>query len=304
MKKYFVLLLLSFVLISCGKQENQPITITEVPKNMEQVVVENKEDKEDTIVENNEISNTWEIIENWSGENVKENNNFSDVNNSAKIYDAYISDDTEKVNSNFNDPLISDKTSLVKIIGTNYFKDKESVYFEWFGGLAKIEWINPNSVKWVIPYKSFTWSSLFLTDWKDLYYWVYNVNKVLKWDLSSLKFKIFWDNSLVATDKNNFYLSQTIFKFGINIENIKQSKLYNCLNDDINVYCIFGEFWWAPYDKLSWVDINSFEQVEWNIYKDINNTYNVLWLIENIDYKSNPEYIVGDNYVFKKSRNK
>lgn len=38
MKKYFVLLLLSFVLISCGKQENQPITTIEVPKITEQEI--------------------------------------------------------------------------------------------------------------------------------------------------------------------------------------------------------------------------------------------------------------------------
>jgi uncharacterized protein YcfL len=55
MKKYFILLLLSLVLVSCGKQENQPTTTTEVPKVMEQVVVENKEN---LVVENNEISNT------------------------------------------------------------------------------------------------------------------------------------------------------------------------------------------------------------------------------------------------------
>jgi len=55
MKKYFVLLLLSFVLVSCGKQKNQLITTSEVTKNTEQEISENKEN---LVVENNSISNT------------------------------------------------------------------------------------------------------------------------------------------------------------------------------------------------------------------------------------------------------
>jgi len=55
MKKYFVLLILSFVLISCNKTENQPITTTEVSKSTQQEASEN-----------NDISNTWEIVEVWN----------------------------------------------------------------------------------------------------------------------------------------------------------------------------------------------------------------------------------------------
>lgn len=63
MKKYFVLLLLSFVLVSCGKEENQPVTNTESQKVTEQKVFKNNEN---AVVENNSISNTWEIIETWN----------------------------------------------------------------------------------------------------------------------------------------------------------------------------------------------------------------------------------------------
>jgi hypothetical protein len=48
---------------------------------MEQVVVENKEN---LVVENNEISNTWEIVENWSGENLVKTQEKEDANNSFK----------------------------------------------------------------------------------------------------------------------------------------------------------------------------------------------------------------------------
>ena len=51
MKKYFVLLLLSFVLVSCNKTETQPITTTEVPKINQQIISESQNAK--NIIENN-----------------------------------------------------------------------------------------------------------------------------------------------------------------------------------------------------------------------------------------------------------
>lgn len=73
MKKYLVLFLLNFVLVSCWKQENQPVATIEIPKNTKQEVSKNKEN---LFVENNSISNTWEVIDVWSWK-ITENNSIS-----------------------------------------------------------------------------------------------------------------------------------------------------------------------------------------------------------------------------------
>lgn len=70
MKKYFILLLLSFVLFSCNKTETQPIT-SEVPKNTQPELSKNEKN---IVVENNSISNTGEIIED-KNEEIVENKN-------------------------------------------------------------------------------------------------------------------------------------------------------------------------------------------------------------------------------------
>jgi len=68
MKKYFALFLLSFVLVSCGKQENQPMLTYEVPKNTEQEVSENKGN---LVAENSNVSSTEEIVDSWSWDNIE-----------------------------------------------------------------------------------------------------------------------------------------------------------------------------------------------------------------------------------------
>lgn len=70
MKKYFILLLLSFVLFSCNNRETQPIS-SEVPKNTQQELSKNEKN---IVVENNSISNTGEIIE-AKNEEIVENKN-------------------------------------------------------------------------------------------------------------------------------------------------------------------------------------------------------------------------------------
>ena len=95
MKKYFFLLLLSFVLVSCGKQESKPITTNKVPKNTQQEVSENKNN---VVIENDSISNTWEIIETWSGESIED----SLVNMEVK----------ENLQSTQSDEILDKKTSI------------------------------------------------------------------------------------------------------------------------------------------------------------------------------------------------
>lgn len=70
MKKYFILLLLSFVLFSCNKTEIQPVT-PEVQKNTQLEVLKNEKS---IVVENNSISNTGKIIE-AKNEEIVENKN-------------------------------------------------------------------------------------------------------------------------------------------------------------------------------------------------------------------------------------
>jgi len=64
MKKYFILLLLSFVLVSCNKTETKPIT--SISKNNKQEI---SESKNSIVVENN--INSWIIREIWSWENIE-----------------------------------------------------------------------------------------------------------------------------------------------------------------------------------------------------------------------------------------
>ena len=117
MKKYFVLLLLSFVLVSCGKQKNQLITTSEVPKNTEQEISENKEN---LVVENNSISNTWEVIEVWSWE-ITENNSISIENK-------------ENLQNTESDEILY-KKDLWNWFTLNQTEDKTNVLFNWRGNL-------------------------------------------------------------------------------------------------------------------------------------------------------------------------
>ena len=68
MKKYLAILILSFVLVSCGKHENKQV-ISEFSENTE-LEISNIENN--IIVENNSISNTGEIMEVWIGEKIEE----------------------------------------------------------------------------------------------------------------------------------------------------------------------------------------------------------------------------------------
>ncbi|MDD5770557.1 MAG: hypothetical protein PHE25_06305 [Candidatus Gracilibacteria bacterium] len=93
MKKYLVLLLLSFVLVSCGKQENQPITTTEVPKNTRQEV----SNSGNNIVVGN---NTGAMIETGSGE-IVENSLVTNENSTEKNSNNFISEKLKKVKDKY-----------------------------------------------------------------------------------------------------------------------------------------------------------------------------------------------------------
>lgn len=81
--------------MSCGKQESKPITTNKVPKNTQQEVSENKNN---VVIENDSISNTWEIIETWSGESIED----SLVNMEVK----------ENLQSTQSDEILDKKTSI------------------------------------------------------------------------------------------------------------------------------------------------------------------------------------------------
>ncbi|NDK08995.1 hypothetical protein EOM39_07205 [Candidatus Gracilibacteria bacterium] len=96
MKKYFVLLLLSFALVSCNKTETQPITI-ESPKNIEQKV---SESKNNVVVENN--SNSGILQKTGSEESVEVSKNQQQSSTSMIQPEDII----EKIKSNFKSKYI------------------------------------------------------------------------------------------------------------------------------------------------------------------------------------------------------
>lgn len=82
MKKYFFLLLLSFVLVSCEKEENTSIITTEV----QQIT-----DSGNNIIDgDNSILNTWELIKTWSEEvSVKSKEKEEIINNIKEWWEEY-----------------------------------------------------------------------------------------------------------------------------------------------------------------------------------------------------------------------
>ncbi len=207
-----------------------------------------------------------------------------------KITNAYISGEIEAVwenEINYMDNT-TDKTTLKKLSGTSYFKDKNHSYFNMME-LDKIYDLDPKKIKWVLPYKWFTGETWFATDWKDLYF---KGDKVEDWDINTLKFSDFW-----AWDKNNLYLTWTIIKWVKIDELLKISD--NCFKDKINIICNFFEWWWTKYHIIEWADLKTFKEIVYPRYKDKNFVYLYWSKIELIDVNSFK--IIDDNYTKDKN---
>lgn len=275
MKKYFVLLLLSFVLVSCNKTETQPIIETQ--KNTTQEVSKNGNN---VVVDNNSISNTGKIIETWSGEKIEEN-----ANNSAKIYDAILSyklveiwqnDTLEEIDSEL-------RKNMKKIDQSIYFVKWNDVYCLDFAQVIKIEWLTAKNIKWVLipSYNWYTWGTQFLTDWNSLFSYC---EKVENWDLNTLKFKFFWDETSypAAWDKNNLYVwFKNILHWWdlITYTELGKNRWYS--KDKNHVYIS----WWMKIGIFDWIDPNTFEIINEDSWysKDKNWVYYVWEKLEWID---------------------
>lgn len=294
MKKYFSLLLLTLLLASCGKNQNSEV-----------VVSSGEIQKQETIkTEFSEITktNTWESVEIWSGiiKNDllvdKEKYNFENINAESKIYDAYISDETEKVSfdslNNISD--VADKNSLVKISNTIYYKDNKNLYLEDdYASLVKVNSISDFSkFKGILPYKWFTWSSNFVTDGKNIFNWY---NKIDNWDITTFKFKIFSDGFKVAGDSKNIYDWYIVWWDIISFQYI----WWDYYKDNNNVYL----YHLRTIKKIEWANAKKFEIIDENsgYSKDENNVY-YRW--EKIEW-ANPKTfeIIDENSIYSKDKN-
>lgn len=235
------------------------------------------DNKKTSILENTGVNiNTWTNSLLWLT-NIEES---SDKNKELKwkITDAYFSDISETTPfslapSNYYIPdnfSIADTGTLRIVNNTIYSKDKNNVYFTMME-LENIEWYDTDKIRWILPYKWFTGTSLFSTDGSSLYFvW----KKVIDWDIKTLRFITFDfnnDKEIEAWDKNNLYIWLNIFKWW-DINTI--TKFDNsCYADKKNLYCQFWEFWWSPFEIIKWVDIDTFSKIERPLYKDKNHIY-------------------------------
>ncbi len=254
MKKYFVLLLLSFVLVSCGKQKNQLITTSEVPKNTEQEISENKEN---LVVENNSISNTWEVIEVWSWE-ITENNSISIENK-------------ENLQNTESDEILY-KKDLWNWFTLNQTEDKTNVLFNWsviktYNHSSKEipfiwdEWCEELSKKfnliwniWVWNWKQETWDSLW-EKWqkeclRENYKNTLDVEKINQIFFTINKWGYEWvDKTLIdISDLKSFHFNE------ISADEIIKIEKWNTM-----IYLQWKWFrandWW-----LLWIDVSSWNQ--------------------------------------------
>lgn len=233
--------------------------------------------------------------------------NYSQINSSAQIFDAYISDATKKFtdesyNNLFNKELV-DKDSLIELSNTVYFKDKKSVYCHPWCQFEESDWINPKLFKWILPIESFTWTSYFATDWKNIFYWG---KKVENWDIKSLKFKIFWDGSILASDKNNLYIGMNQI---INWKNVQDLEMIDdrCYKDNVYVICNYFDWGGTMYRIVEWADPMSYTALDFMAnamsyfwYKDKNAIYFSWNKMEDLDVNT---FQVLNDWMYAKDKN-
>lgn len=254
MKKYLVLFLLNFVLVSCWKQENQPVATIEIPKNTKQEVSKNKEN---LFVENNSISNTWEVIDVWSWK-ITENNSISiekkenlqntesdEILDKKDLWNWFTLNQTEdKTNVLFNGIIIKTYNHISKEI--------PFIWDEWCEKLTKkfdLIWNN-----WVWNWKQETWDSL----WE-------------KWQKECLREN--YKNTLSIEKINQTFF--TINKWGykwvdktlIDISDLKSFHFNEISADEIikidkwNIMIYLQWKWFSGNDGwLLWIDLSSWNQ--------------------------------------------
>lgn len=246
MKKYFVLLILSFVLVSCNKTETQPIT--EKPKTIQEKVVENKEK---IVVENNAVSNTGEIIESWSWvteDDLVSNEKNEDLMNKKWRYLKYNSlPDFFSLSYNYNNWKIFYRNS--EINWANYDKFQISIGFNW--ELAKDD-----------KYVYMHWEIL---EWADLdtiqNVWIY-------WGI--------WEMFLVIKDKNNVYTS---WIHNLNIDN--KTKNYQYWKDfRFDATSFYLDEWNSYFIDKNWKYLQSDLNLNkiWEVNSITETTNNIKWL--------------------------
>lgn len=223
MKKYFVLLLLSFVLVSCNKVETQPI-ITEVSKNTQKEV---SNTGNNIIVKNDSISNTGEIIDTWSGKIIEK----IEINEKIKNWD-YKSYSNNEVWISFKYPIgWGDVTYSYQKWQNYWISEIENLTsIDKTEGINFVIWFTKSNIKFTFYNSNYLW-----TNYPNSFYKIDNPNSYI-------------DNFQEVSKNHNI----CVFKYDFSgyTNNDPQPSTYDTLLNDCkdNINSIFykhSQFFWS-----------------------------------------------------------